>query len=244
MRLLRYPLLLLYRIWFYLLVVAAIIVLFPALAIGISREKWYPFFYRVARVWSRIILYGMGFRPVINRKYTLQYENSYMLVANHTSMTDIMLMFHLSRTPFVFVGKRELARLPVFGYFYRRTCILVDRGNARSRHQVFVESRKRLERGLSVCIFPEGGVPDDFELVLDSFKDGAFRLAIEHQIPVVPIVFYDNKRRFPYRMDVGGPGLMRALIHSSIPTHGMKVEDKRQLKERVRAIILEELELV
>lgn len=241
MRLLRSTLMLLYRIWFYVLVVLAILLLFPALLIGISRESWYPFFYRVARLWSRIILYGMGFRPVVKKGYKLKYENSYMLVANHTSMTDIMMMLHLSKTPFVFVGKRELARLPVFGYFYRRTCILVDRGNARSRHQVFVESRKRLEKGLSICIFPEGGVPDDFEIVLDEFKDGAFRLAIEHKIPVVPVVLYDNKQRFPFRFNKGGPGIMRALVHSSIPTDQMKVEQKRTLKDEVRKIILDEL---
>ncbi|HBK82377.1 MAG TPA: 1-acyl-sn-glycerol-3-phosphate acyltransferase, partial [Flavobacterium sp.] len=61
------------------------------------------------------------------------FENgkSYMLVANHTSMTDIMLMLCLVRNnPFVFVGKAELAKIPVFGFFYKRTCILVDRSNS------------------------------------------------------------------------------------------------------------------
>ena len=115
-----------------------------------------------------------------------------MFVANHTSMTDIMLMLAVNKKPFVFVGKVELAKIPLFGYFYKRTCILVDRANSKSRMAVFERAQKRLNSGLSICIFPEGGVPDDESIVLDEFKDGAFRIAIEHQLPIVPIVFFDN----------------------------------------------------
>ncbi len=165
-----------------------------------------------------------------------------MYVANHTSMTDIMLMLHVTNNPFVFVGKAELAKIPLFGFFYKRTCILVDRGNARSRHNVFLESQKRLQRGLSVCIFPEGGVPDDESIVLDEFKDGAFRLAIEHQIPIVPMTFHDNKKRFPYSFFNGGPGRMRAVVHQAVCTQETTMEDKRELKERVRNIIWNELQ--
>jgi hypothetical protein len=57
---------------------------------------------------------------------------------------------------------------------------------------------------MSICIFPEGGVPEE-SVELDTFKDGAFKMAIAHQIPVVPIIFYDNKKRFPFRFFSGGP---------------------------------------
>lgn len=164
-----------------------------------------------------------------------------MLVANHTSMTDIMLMLYISRNPFVFVGKKELAKIPLFGFFYKRTSILVDRANAKSRHDVFVRAQKKLNRGLSVCIFPEGGVPETNAL-LDEFKDGAFRLAIEHGIPLIPITFHDNKKRFSYKFFSGGPGKLRVRIHEQIPTGILEIEDKRMLKNQVRALILAELE--
>lgn len=164
-----------------------------------------------------------------------------MLVANHSSMTDIMLMLVTMKKPFVFVGKKELASIPLFGFFYRRTCILVDRSNQRSKKEVFERAQKRLRKGTSICIFPEGGVPDDHSLVLDSFKDGAFRLAIDHQIPIVPITFHDNKRRFSYRFFSGGPGLMRVKIHRFIPTEGKTQLDKRYLREETRNVILQEL---
>lgn len=164
-----------------------------------------------------------------------------MLVSNHTSMLDIMLMLHISKNPFVFVGKAELAKIPLFGFFYKRTCILVDRGNARSRKAVFDQAQKRLEQGLSICIFPEGGVPSDTSMVLDSFKDGAFRLAIDHQIAIVPMVFYDNKKLFPYQFYKGGPGKMRAKVFSFIPTKGMTQDHKRTVREQTRTVILDAL---
>lgn len=231
-----------YRIWFYILVTLPIIILFPILIISILRERWYPFFFQLARIWAKIILFGMGFRTYVKREVNYIKNGSYMFVANHTSMADIMLMLAITNNPFVFVGKKELAKIPVFGFFYRRTCILVDRRNVKSRHNVFIESQKRLNQGLSVCFFPEGGVPDDERIVLDEFKDGAFRLAIEHRIPIAPMTFHDNKRRFPYSFFKGGPGRMRVMVHEVIPTRILELEDKRMLKNQTREIILAELQ--
>jgi 1-acyl-sn-glycerol-3-phosphate acyltransferase len=157
-------------------------------------------------------------------------------------MTDIMLMLIVVKdNPFVFVGKKELAKIPLFGFFYKRTCILVDRSSSKSRMAVFARAQKRLSQGLSICIFPEGGVPDE-AILLDEFKDGAFRLAIEHQIPIVPITFPDNKKRMSYTFLSGSPGLMRAKMHYFVETKGKKPEDKKEVSDEVRAIILKQLE--
>lgn len=164
-----------------------------------------------------------------------------MLVANHTSMIDIMLMLYLSKNPFVFVGKKELAKLPLFGFFYKRTNILVDRNDPKSRLDVFRQAEAKLDQGLSVCIFPEGGVPEE-HVLLDDFKDGAFRLAIEHQIPILPMTFHDNKKRFSYTFLSGGPGVMRVTIHEPILTAGRKLEDKRLLRDQVYKMIKASLE--
>lgn len=218
-----------------------ILALFPILIVSILKESWYPLFFRLSQIWARGIMLGMGFYPSVTREQSLKRGESYMLVSNHTSMLDIMLMLHISKNPFVFVGKAELAKIPLFGFFYKRTCILVDRGNARSRKAVFDQAQKRLEQGLSICIFPEGGVPSDTSMVLDSFKDGAFRLAIDHQIAIVPMVFYDNKKLFPYQFYKGGPGKMRAKVFSFIPTKGMTQDHKRTVREQTRTVILDAL---
>ena len=242
MSILRKTFILFWRIWFYIVIGLPIIVMFPVLLILTSREQWYSTFFVVARYWARFVLFAMGFHPKVTRDIQVDRNKSYMVVANHTSMTDIMLMLISVNNPFVFVGKKELAKIPIFGFFYKRTCILVDRSSQRSRKAVFDRANARLKNGTSICIFPEGGVPDDLDVVLDDFKDGAFRLAIDHQIPILPLTFFDNKKRFPFHFFKGSPGKMRAHIHPTIPTKGLTQSDKRALNEKTRAIILESLQ--
>lgn len=234
---------LLYRIWFYILVSIPIVILFPILILLTSSERFYPQFFWVARnIWATIILYGMFFIPTVRRQEPLEKGKSYMLVANHTSMMDIMMMLKVSKNPFVFVGKQELAKIPLFGFFYKRVCILVDRSSPQSRTLVYKRAQRRLNQGLSICIFPEGGVPDDSSIVLDSFKDGAFKLAIAHQIPIVPVTFLDNKKRFSYEFFSGSPGRMRAVVMPFIKTQNMDVKHSETLKQSTRSIILSALQ--
>ena len=183
----------------------------------------------------------MGCPPKVFSEQNIEMRKSYMLVANHTSMLDIMLMLYISKNPFVFVGKKELAKIPLFGFFFKRVCIMVDRENTSSRTGVYRRAQRRLGQGLSICIFPEGGVPDE-EILLDKFKDGAFRMAVAHQIPVVPITFYDGKKRFSFTFLSGSPGKLRAKVHTFFETGILDETDKTTLREEVRTIILEELQ--
>ena len=232
----------LYRIWFYVLAVVPIFLCFPFLLFFTASERWYPQFFWMARnIWANTILYGMGWFPKISRQQRMERGMSYLLVANHTSMLDVMLMLKVSRNPFVFVGKKELVKIPIFGFFYKRVCIMVDRENSGSRTGVYRRANRRLNEGLSICIFPEGGVPKE-EILLDTFKDGAFKMAIAHKIPIVPIVFLDNKKRFSFTFYSGGPGPIRANVYPFIKTVMLKEEDKVQLRIEVRGVILEGLE--
>jgi 1-acyl-sn-glycerol-3-phosphate acyltransferase len=220
-----------WRVWFYVMMGIPIVIMFPALVVSILKEEWYRYFFVMARIWAKFILVTSGFYWKVKSEQIIETRKSYMFVANHTSMTDIMLMLAVIKNPFVFVGKKELARIPLFGFFYKRTCILVDRSSTRSRMEVFNRAQKRLNQGLSICIFPEGGVPADESIILDDFKDGAFRLAIEHQVPIVPLTFLDNKKRFSYTFFSGSPGIMRVFIHALISTDSKTIESKKDIKE-------------
>ncbi|WP_264531770.1 lysophospholipid acyltransferase family protein [Flavobacterium sp. N502540] len=231
----------LWRVWFYILMAIPILIMLPFLLVSIASEKGYPYFFKMARIWAKFILFGMGFYYKVEREEKLVRNKSYMIVANHTSMTDIMLMLVLVKNPFVFVGKKELSKIPLFGFFYKRTCILVDRSSSKSKNEVFKRAQKRLNQGLSICIFPEGGVPDDESILLDEFKDGAFRLAIEHQIPIVPIVFADNKERFSYTFLSGSPGKMRAKVLPFVSTDGLTSDHRKELRDQVRQMIYKDL---
>lgn len=234
-----------WNVWFYVLGFIGIVITLPFLIIFSIKESFYPYFYWVARnIWSNIIMYGMGFYPEIKFKQHIKKGKSYMLVSNHKSMIDIMLMLSLSKDPIVFVGKKELEKIPLFGYFYRRVCILVDRSSPESRKEVYTKAIKRLDTGISVCIFPEGGVPDP-SVILDKFKNGAFSLAIQFQIPIVPITFLDCEKKFPYFFAYnhfyGSPGKLRANVHEFIETKGLNQENKEFLKEKVYDILHEDL---
>ena len=230
-----------WRIWFFLMMGIIIIIMGPLLFITSLKEEWYPYFFVFARIWGKGTLITSGFYYTVERETKLEKGKSYMFVANHTSITDILLMLAVVKKPFVFVGKAELAKLPLFGYFYKRTCILVDRSSSKSRMAVFERAQKRLNSGLSICIFPEGGVPSDENIVLDEFKDGAFRLAIEHQIAIVPLTFADNKKHFSYTFYSGGPGIMRVKVHKPVPTIGKTLNDKKEIKDETRTVIYHQL---
>ena len=241
MKLLKNFAILVWRIWFYGWVIGTIIVAFPVLIVVTAKESGYPYFFKIARAWAKTILFVMGFKVKKIVEQDIEVDKSYMFCANHTSMIDIMLMLAVVKNPFVFVGKAELSKIPIFGFFYKRTCILVDRGNSESRKAVFAEAERRLKLGLSVCIFPEGQVPDDESIILDEFKNGAFILAIEHQIPIVPLTFYDCKKRLSYTFFSGSPGEMRAKTHQFIETENLKASDKKEINDKTFKVIYDEL---
>ena len=163
-----------------------------------------------------------------------------MFCPNHTSMMDPFILISMVKNPIVFVGKAELRKIPVFGFFYKRICILVDRTNLSSRKEVYFKAKKRLKNGTSVAIFPEGLVPTE-EVVLSPFKNGAFSLAIEHQIPIVPATYYDCKRFFSWTKFKGGPGTFRIKQHFFIETKGLTKKDVPSLKEATFNVIYKEL---
>lgn len=242
MKVIHYPLWVIYRIWFYVLVGICTFVLSPFLIFSILKASWYPLFFRLARIWAKSILIGMGFHWNVKWQQPLQNGQSYVFVANHTSMTDIMLMFAIVKNhPFVFVGKKELAKIPLFGYFYKRTSILVDRSDVKSRKKVFDAAQERIQQGLSICIFPEGGVPDE-SVVLDFFKIGAFKLSVEHALPLVPMTFLDNKKRFSYNFFSGSPGILRVKVHNFLNPKDYNIDTLKLMSDKAYNYILKALQ--
>ncbi len=230
-----------WRAWFYGWVFFTIFFAFPILIVLISREKYYTKFFKVAIAWAKTILFVMGFYKEVKYEQKIVKGKSYMYSANHTSMIDIMLMLAVMKNPAVFVGKVELTKIPLFGFVFKRTSIVVDRGNTKSRKEVYDQAQRKLNMGLSICIFPEGLVPDDESVVLSDFKNGAFRLAIEHQISIIPMTFYDCKERFSYTFFSGSPGKLRVKVHPFIKTEGLILKDKNSIKKQTFDIIYNEL---
>ncbi|WP_185858635.1 lysophospholipid acyltransferase family protein [Blattabacterium cuenoti] len=244
MKIIQISFTLLWRVWFFIIN----IFLIPFWA-GISipflfKEKYYPIAYWFHQMWARCNLFLMGFWYVLEKdKEILDKKKQYVIISNHTSIMDIMLIYSLMRNhPLVFVGKAELAKLPFFGFVYKHSNILLDRKNLSSCIQVFKKIQDKVDSGNSVCIFPEGGVPKS-SVFLDHFKSGAFFIAIIKKIPIIPFTIADIKKKFPsYSILKGGPGKIRIKQHHSIPTTDLSLKDKNYLKEKCFHLIKYQLE--
>ncbi|MCG1035287.1 lysophospholipid acyltransferase family protein [Polaribacter sargassicola] len=204
------------------------------------KEEYYHLLWKVIRFMSKVLIYGMGFRIKKQFDEEIEPDKSYMFCPNHASLIDPFLLIALSKNPIVFVGKKELAKIPVFGFFYKKAVIVVDRSSAESRKRVFKEAKRRLQNGVSMAIFPEGLVPTE-DVVLSPFKKGAFSLAIEFKIPIVPQVYYDCKRLFSWDFLKGGIGVFRVHQHKFISTKSLTIENVIDLRDKTFNIIYDDL---
>lgn len=140
------------------------------------------------------------------------------------------------------MGKYELLKIPLFKYFFVYLDIPVNRKSMTDAHKAFSDAGKKLEEGLSVIIYPEGTIGEKGKL--RAFKNGAFKLAIEKQVPIVPAVnlnnwwFLENGGFFKSN---GRPGVPRIVVGDPIPTKGMTEKDMDALKNKVTTFMQEEL---
>ncbi len=196
----------------------------------------------IRMVWSRL-LQLLTFIICIKKREAPLPEGPFIICPNHQSYLDIVLMHSLFRHPFRFLGKAELLSWPIFGYFFGKTDIAVDRSNRKAAVRALDAASEAIDKGSSLVIFPEGTIPDNTP-ELKSFKNGAFSLAIKKQVPIVPVTMINHYKRFSDPGDVfgpAGPGLARSVIHAPIETKGMTQEDIVTLRERVYQTIKQTL---
>ncbi len=164
--------------------------------------------------------------------WTVEFEEKldpktrYIFCPNHASTLDIPLVTAAIPLPLLFMGKKELVSIPLFGYFYRKNSIIVDRSKIRDSYAAFIKAGEKLDSGLNVCIFPEGGIPPA-KIFLKKFKNGPFKLAVEKDIYIVPVTIADNKKNFPQEYYKGYPGMVRIKVHKPVKVN---TEDKNAIE--------------
>ncbi|CAM1334465.1 lysophospholipid acyltransferase family protein [Tenacibaculum aestuariivivum] len=240
MKYILFPFRFVWRLWFYLLMMISVIIMSPFVLILLSDEKYYGTFWKLIRIWAFFLIYGMGFRLRFEKQQQIEGEKSYIFIANHTSLLDPWIMIASSKNPILFVGKKELSKLPLFGFFYKKAVIMVDRKDPASRKKVYAHIKKRLDTGLSIAIFPEGLVPAE-DVILAPFMNGAFNLAIQYQMPIVPQVYFDGKRLFSWNIYKGYPGVFRVKQLPFIEVSGLIMKDKKVLNKKVFDLLYNEL---
>jgi len=199
----------------------------PALAINYF---WAQGFFKLSLIPVRKIWH---FKP--------QKGHKYILCANHFSYLDAPAL-GLFPYPFKFVGKSQLAKIPIFGFMYRKIHITVNRTSFRSRGKTLAKARKALNNGFNLGFFPEGGIRLKEYPKMTDFRDGAFRLAVESNTPIVPVTFPNN---YNILTDNAIMEMKRStcivIYHKPIFPSGSAEAAIKKLKEEVFRVIQSEL---
>ena len=229
----------LYCIYALLLFVAIMLALFPFMLIAslFGRITGGNMIYRLCMLWGDTWFFLAG---IFHRNYfeqPLVKNKQYIFVVNHISYLDAPIIVKAIRRPIRALGKTEMGSVPVFGFIYKYAVVRVDRGNAENRAKSVRNMMSILKKGISIVVFPEG----TFNMTpgpLKDFYDGAFRVAIETQTPIKPILFLDAFDRMHYRSIFSlNPGKNRAVYLEEIPVAGLTQKDLPALKQKVYDIM-------
>ncbi len=192
----------------------------------------------LGRVWVRWILRTYGIRVEVSGLENVPTDAPTLFLSNHQSLVDIAAI--VDKLPpavsWRFVAKKELVRVPIFGWCLVSTGqIIVDRGNRERAVKSLARAAARIRAGASVIAFPEGTRSASGSLL--PFKSGPFHLAVAAQVPIVPVTVSGSQRITPKRSLHVHPGTVRIAFGKPIPTLGVTVDQRNELKARVRAAI-------
>lgn len=192
---------------------------------------------RLRRIWAWLIFLFTGIYYSVKHESKLEKNSPYVLCPNHFSYLDIPLAVFCTQGNFRFLAKIELEKIPLFNIFFHSVDIPVNRGNSAESVKALNHAAESLDRKYHIIMFPEGTIgPRPPQL--NRFKNGPFHLAIEKQVPVVPVTFLDNWKMLYVEDKIWGrPGVARAIVHEPIPTQGMTLDDMETLKKKVHDII-------
>lgn len=239
MKLLLKPIQIIYCLYALIVFVALMLVIFPFVLIAsfFGRIRGGNAIYRLCMLWGDLWfpLVGIIHKNIYESKQPA--ARQFIYVANHISYMDAPVLVKTLRQPIRPLGKYEMSRIPVFGYIYKNAVVQVDRSSAAARARSVRQLKAILRKNISIFIFPEGtfnmtGKP------LKDFYDGAFRIAIETQTPIRPVLFLNAYDRMPYHGILSlNPGRSRSVFLDPIAVDGYTLQDVPVLKRQVYEIM-------
>lgn len=231
----------LYLIWGALWTVLGFIITMPFNLIFLSFKNTYFIAHFIRKIWAYFIFLPIGVWVKVEGKEHLKDLNKFIYAPNHSSYIDVPACTIALPGVLSFMAKKELAKVPIFGYYFRTIDVGVKRTKIMNAYSGYIELGNRLNIGQTPLIFPEGTIPT-ITPELGNFKMGAFKLAIEKGIPVVPVTMPYNADCFPDQKSlVLRRRTLKVIIHRPIPTTNLNIDDASTLKKQVFNIIEEEL---
>lgn len=187
----------------------------------------------VLRTWAWVFSIFSLFWITTKKKASVDRSKSHIYVGNHGSYLDAVAVCVSIPQYFSALGKMEITKVPVFGLIYRRIVVLIDRSSKESREQSVEMLKKDIANGQSVLIFAEGTM-NQTEKPLADFYDGAFRIAIETQTPIIPFVMINNRKLLPRKNPLKArPGIITTYLLPEVSVAGLRLEDMYVLKKKV-----------
>ena len=199
------------------------------------KSAWRKHGFQIFILWSWLLRI-FCFYPVRIKLNSPLPKAPFIIVANHTSYLDIFLLPSiLPQHPFAFLGKAEILKYPIVRTYFKALNIPVYRKNKAKAGQALVQAKKAMEDGWSIVIFPEGTIPEEHIHQMIPFKNGAFRLAKNLNVPVLPLTFTQNFHLFSDPTQLLGPahpGVVEVHIHPYIPTEEVAATSLEEISEK------------
>ncbi len=230
-----------YAIWGFFSFIIFYVMCFPLFALVVQRRLWHKYANWLNKIWASFVFTSILMPIKVVKKTQFDKSRNYIFCANHNSYLDIPIVGFSSPKFVVFVGKSSLVKIPLFGYMFKKLHIPVNRRSIKDSYRSFEDAKKAIERNHSLLIFPEGGINDVNLPDLKKFKDGAFRIAIEKEIPIVPVTIPFNWIILPDETLQLTWHLLKIVYHEPIETKGLEMKDLPILKEKVKSTIREEM---
>jgi len=218
------------------------LILLPLFLIPILFPRCYKLVGILNRWWARLLFTFIGVPFSTEHRARLDPKKQYIFCSNHFSYLDIPAM-GLTRHNAIFVGKSGIETVPVFGWMYGKLHITVDRKKLKSRYASVKRSMTAIDEGKNLIIFPEGGIVTEKDPIMAPFKDGAFRVAVEKQIPIVPVTIPYNWIILPPDEFLLRWHRLKVIYHPPVETAGLTTKDIDALKQQIFTTIEQELKL-
>jgi len=234
------PFRVIYKIYYLLIFVLSLFFLFPVLYYFLYYPRRFPKAFVLMRWYAFMLLFFAGALLKVKGANNIPQKGAYIICPNHSSFLDIFCIYWIFQRYFIFIGKKEIEKWPLFHIFYTSGMnILVDRDSRTGSINALRRMSAEIDKGNPLVIFPEGTISRKAP-VLAPFKPGAFAIAIQKQVPIVPVTFITNWKllqRSGIWKGKAGPGIAEVVIHKPVITTGMKKENILQLQTEVRDII-------
>lgn len=210
------------------------LLLYPFFYYLLQREDRFFRAFRLKRFWSRIIRTFI-FCPISKEFKADLPKPPFVIASNHSSHLDTVFMYSVFDDYFLFMGKGELLKWPLFGLFFRKMDIPVQRENSQMAYKALQSAYDAIDKGQCIALYPEGTIPLSAPR-MKAFKKGAFKMAAEKNIPIVPVTWQSCYRVInnPERIfSPSHPAVVRAVIHPAVYPTGSTDEAIRALRDEV-----------